>query len=434
MANNLNPLYVIEIYNSAGTLISDLSGKYIQSIKIDLIRNRAEQIVLNFNLQNLEDYARALGTNVLSLFQVDLNEVRIKRGANYLCAGQISHVQAAAGGDDMTIEVRASGWLELFAKRYTDSSEVYSSTDAGAIAWDLINDTQTSSTFGITQGTIQTSTSRDRTYEYKNIKDAIIQLSEVINGFDFEFTYDKIFNVYYPRQGSSVPIEFEYGRNCFSISLPIDGTFICNQAIVRGQGLGTQQLVQTRNNAASQTTYKLRQKILDYPDVKENATLQQHGDSELGINAIPTFTPQIVLMPNQDNTQPIIKRDFWLDDSFTVKVPGSDFFAIAANNVYRIESINVSVDKDGVETISLNEGDKTIGNQQDLPTPPTLVKPAVKKRKTYSQINKGLIGLPKIIGPKNPGKFYKQPPLKPAPGLGPVIKKASGPRKIILPG
>lgn len=393
--NNLNPLYKVEIYNSSGTLVADLSGKYVNSIRLDLIRNRAEQITLNFNLQHLEAYARTLNTDVLALLQVCLNEIRIKRGDNYLCAGQINHIQASASGDVMGLEVRASGWLELFSKRFTDASEVYSSTDAGSIAWDLINDTQTISTFGVTQGTIQTSVTRDRTYEYKNIKDAIIQLSEVINGFDFEFTYDKIFNVYYPRQGSSTPIEFEYGRNCAAISLPIDGTFICNEAIVRGQGFGTEQLLQTRTSASSQTTYKVRTKILDFPDVKETSTLQQKGDAELLVNSIPTFTPQIVLMPNQDSTQPVIQRDFWLDDSYTVKVPGSDFFSIAANNVYRIESINISVNQDGVETISINEGDKAIGAAADIPQAPPA--PAALK---MSKSSGDMLGRPKVSGKK----------------------------------
>ena len=86
----------------------------------------------------------------------------------------------------------------MFNNRYTDAVVEYASTDAGEIAWDLIDNSQnqTNGDLGITKGIIETTQNRDRTYYNQNIMEAIVNLSNVIGGFDFEFTHNKVFNVY----------------------------------------------------------------------------------------------------------------------------------------------------------------------------------------------------------------------------------------------
>jgi hypothetical protein len=358
MVNNLKPRYQVKIYDGSGNLIADVTGKH-QGIRVTATKNRPEDISVSFDLNQIEDHARNTLQSVTGMFAVDINEIRILRedstGINTIVAGQINATTASLDGDNKSIEVHASGWFELFDKRYTAATKTFSAVDAGTIAWTLINDSQslTNGNFGITQGTIVASKTRDREYEYKNIKEAIIQLSEVINGFDFEFTYDKKFNVFYPRQGkdNAYAIPLRYPGNIKSINLPIDGTAIVNSVTLRGQGQGTEQLVVTRTNSPSQASYKLRQRIVDLNDVKETTTLNEHGDEILRIDASPFAIPQIVL---RENASPVIRKDMWLDDPITIIVPESDIFDIIKGVIFRIESISISVDENDVETVSLN--------------------------------------------------------------------------------
>ena len=43
-----------------------------------------------------------------------------------------------------------------------------------------------------------------------------------------------------------------------------------------------------------------------------------------------------------------------------------DYFVNATNALYQIDSISVSVDENGIERVTINQGAKTIGTQQDL--------------------------------------------------------------------
>ncbi len=358
MVNNLSSRYITEIYDGSGNLIADLSGK-VRGLTFSVTRNRAENISLTLDMNQMMELARGLKQNVSELFAVDINEVRILRedsdGINNIVAGQIDLVVASLDGNDKTLVVQARGWLDLFSKRYTAASVTHTATDASTIAWNSINTSQglSNGNFGITQGALTTSKTRTRTYEYKDIKELIIQLSEVIDGFDFEFTWDKIFNTFYPRQGAdnADAITLEYPRNIKTINLPIDGTAIVNKVIARGQGFGDEQLVEERTDATSQLVYKLRERVADFNDVKESTTLQEHGDEILRVDTSPFAIPQITL---RENSSPVIKKEIWVDDPVKVNVLEDDFFDAIKGIIYRIESINVGVDENGIETVGFN--------------------------------------------------------------------------------
>ena len=347
----MDPKYSLYVYDSSGNLVADLTGRALNR-QVKLMRNRAEVITAEFDADNLRDLGLTIGLDVQDIFAVNRNELRIKRGDRVIAAGEIQALIPTIDGDTRKLAVRAHGWLDLFASRYTDSSEVYTGIDAGQIAWDLIDDSQnqTNGNFGVTQGNIQTSVNRDRTYSYKNIKDAIIQLSEVINGFDFEFSWDKKFNVYYPKIGSDRPeIVFTYPGNIKRLSFVRDGTEIANKIIARGGGTGSDAFQSTAQDTVSQGIYKLREKFIQFNDITNTTTLQQHADGELANLAKFYDMPDIVLDGSIDPQF----GSYGLGDTVRIYVSEERNIFQTITGSYRIDAIDLSIDEQDQETVRL---------------------------------------------------------------------------------
>lgn len=158
-------------------------------------------------------------------------------------------VGSAGGGEVGSLAVSSKGFFYLFEKRFTSSLQTYTGVDAGDIAWDLINTTQAKpyGDFGITLGLIEASKDRDRTYKWRNIKDAIEQLTSdnVKEGFDFDIDVNKEFNVFYPSKGEvRNDIVFDSSFNIDNWQVRKTGILsMCNHAIIFGEGNGDSMVV-----------------------------------------------------------------------------------------------------------------------------------------------------------------------------------------------
>lgn len=176
-------------------------------------------------------------------------------------------------------------WLYALKDRYTAQSATYSNVDAGLIAWQMINTSQlkTNGNLSITKGTIATTQDRDRTYQNQNIMEAIINLSDVIGGFDFEITDDRVFNVYTVK-GTDLTesLILEYGRNLQNATIDEDFTNPCNNAIVLGEVTDATDLSRVdRPDSTTQVKYKLREMVLSSDNVVDQNTLSEKGDAML---------------------------------------------------------------------------------------------------------------------------------------------------------
>jgi len=156
----------------------------------------------------------------LTTFPIYLGVTRllIYRENVLIWAGVVWEMEENASIDEGTVNIQCVEIFHILSeKRYT--SNTYTSTDAGTIAWGLINTTQglTGGNLGLTQGTIQATQNRDRTYLDEKIGEKIIQLTEVNNGFDFLITPSikintlGVFNVYSKRGSTITDMDLEYG-------------------------------------------------------------------------------------------------------------------------------------------------------------------------------------------------------------------------------
>lgn len=204
--------------------------------------------------------------------------VKIYRDGTLVWAGeQVARRGTLASNSTNQVTLTCNEFLEQLAHRFTASYRRFDNVDAGTIAWTLIDESQslTYGDFGITQGTITATKNRSRTYQNKNILEAIKELTAVIDGFDFELTPEKVFHVY-DQKGidRTVTTVFEYGTNIEEMSVDEDFSSIVNSTIVLGEDNRVE-----RTSTTSANIYALRQTVVNASNVTEDTTLNDKGDA-----------------------------------------------------------------------------------------------------------------------------------------------------------
>jgi len=234
-----------------------------------------------------------------TILNIGVNELHIEYKGVLMWAGQIVSTKKVANGNDTYWEVLAKDWVALLGKRFigVESLREFTTTDAGTIAWTIIDETQTlaNGDFGITEGAIEASINRTATYDKKNILSAIMELSnmgkdgEANYGFDFEITPLKVFNIYYPYKGTvRNDVVFRYPGNCENFEAFVNSWDIVNQE----WGLGTHwtgvDSIVSRADATSQVTYKRREAIKTYGDMSVLSFLQDMVYQDVQWNKDPS--------------------------------------------------------------------------------------------------------------------------------------------------
>lgn len=335
----------LEVYDGSGNRIADIT-RHCTGRGLVQSRNRSDIISFSCDIDEIKRLAISIGSNVFDIFAVNENEVRLKRNNVVVSAGQIVQATSTINTDQRTILINALGWFDLLGTRYTDQLVAFSQVDQGDIAWQLIDATQQrdNGDFGITQGNIQTSILRDRTYNFKNIKNAITELSEVQGGFDFEITWDKVFNVYYPGIGTQRDdIAFTYPGNIATLSFDRIGLEMANEVISLGAGSGGDALFAIDDDTTSQAQYGLRQSSIQASDVIEYDNLLTKAQAEISLYSSFLAIPTVTLK----NSQSLSFSDYKVGDIIPIKTNDQDVFG-AINDYYKVE----------VKTLKLGENDE----------------------------------------------------------------------------
>jgi hypothetical protein len=352
--------YTVEVYDDMGRLLADLSG-IADARNIDLARNRAGSCRFTIDMDLLENLCDIIGLEPQNLLEINKNDIRIRVGTKYIFGGQITDRNTTLDYPSR-VEVTAIGWFELLSNRFLDQDTIYTSRDAGAIAWDLIYGTQaqTYGDFGILPGTIMPSVNRSFKFVIdKNIKDAIIELSNFREGFDFEVDYDKQFHVYYPYQGFEKPnLTFIFSQdrgkgNIIGGTIYETGSKMANMILARGEGFGDAQLRVEESDINYMNTYGIRTKIVDYPDVTMRDTLTEHAQNELELYRKNLQIPEIVV----DGSKAPYMGDYGIGDRIRIKIERYKMFKDFHTKYYRIDAISIGIDDNDVETIKLTLSD-----------------------------------------------------------------------------
>lgn len=325
----------IEIYSSSDVLLAILDKA--RNIRYEQKLNDSSSFSFSLDFRD----PKATEANL----QGGQNYIKYFRGTQLQFSGEMVRWDVSLDETSETINVVCADWVWILKDRHTVASDVHTAQNEGEILQDLITDTQALSDgdLGITFGVNLATSIRDRTYEDKNLRDAFIQMSNIINGVDFEITPDRVLNIYdkkgVDRSSSHV---FEFGVNLESLGHSRDWTGLANDL----RGYGNDALVVERDDASSQSTYGRRMQTPSFPDVSVQTTLEGHLDDILRTGSVPNTEYSCALLPG---SEPLFGT-YELGDTVTIKV-NEGFILI--NQAVRIYGWSVSVDDDWKESISL---------------------------------------------------------------------------------
>jgi hypothetical protein len=151
---------------------------------------------------------------------------------------------------------------------------------------------------------------RDRTYrvtKYKHIFEAIDELSNVINGFDYavDVYYDtqkvpqKRLTLSYPRRGkrgTAATAMFEFPGDILKYTYPEEGTDLVTRSHAQGEGTGRDMKRSFKTNTSMTSRgWPLYEQHKAYTDVKRQSTLDDHAQSDLDMMDQALTLPKITV-------------------------------------------------------------------------------------------------------------------------------------------
>lgn len=349
MATTPQLKYELELWIN-GVMVADIS-KLATNRRYTIKRNNAEELEFTLDVVAFEAHCVEAGRDPEATLLPYVTDVRVRRNGSYLFGTQVVDINYTFGEDGASMVLKCSGFLDLFRDRYI--TKTYTAAESTDIARDMLDDTQiVYGDFGVVDGPEQYDTGelRDRDFTDQNIKDALINLTDLIDGkFDFAFTYDRKFNTY-AMQGSYRPsLKLTYPYNIKSISTPKTALNLFNYTIGLGSGFG-EETVRSEGgdaqDATSRLNYGTRMRIVSFNSVSDQTVLDQNTASE------NSQTKDLLILPKLTVSSEFLDLNtVWVGDRIPVEVQGHP--SLPLNDLYRIEQLSVTIDENDAEIIDL---------------------------------------------------------------------------------
>lgn len=277
-------------------------------------------------------------------------------------------LQEDAAGDAVTATFADPRFV--LGQRYSLGTETYAATDQGSIGWGLIN-SQNGRTNGDTwlrQGGITTGVNRDRVYDQRKVSDLLTELTQVIDGPDFDV--DPIdgyalglgqtqgnFRAY-ARQGSDKPnAVFGYGPGTLTNVKNMTRAYLpaVNRATVTGttQDGGTGQGIPISSTYdASNASFGIREDISSFPDNSIQATIDAKARGIVLDQSAPREVIQIVEPTAECKARPF--EHYYLGD--TIRASCKKGSIVFTNRTLRIHGIDIAINDKGYAAVRLTTG------------------------------------------------------------------------------
>lgn len=220
------------------------------------------------------------------------------------------------GDDAGKLQLAGSGFWSYWQHRKIRSTLTFEGVDQAAIVEAIFDALQavTAGSIGMNIDAPGTGVLRDRTYygyERKGAAEAVEQLSDVIDGFDFELaaawdgnTPVLTLQVAYPRIGVQAidsPLVFDRPGNILDYDCPEDATRMADLSDAVGAGEGDDMLVATSTaTAVLDAGWPLLEQVVSYKDVRITDTLAEHADADLEAAATPVTIPSMTVRGDAD--------------------------------------------------------------------------------------------------------------------------------------
>ena len=224
---------------------------------------------------------------------------------------------------------------------YVDDCYVYS-RDEDAILCDL------KIPLGVDTASAYQTNDRVVNYELQNIKDALTALTGLEDdNFDFDFNYDRTFNVYQEKGEEKLDLELLYPGNIESMTIGRSAANLANKIYQIGSGIGDERMQVEMSNSPSRQVYGTRESVISTSNVELEGTLRAQAVGVLYDKKDPTNLPQIVVKDGSVNPSNVQVGDY-------VPVQAQfDNYLEDINGIYRVYQIKLTVDETAGEQMSL---------------------------------------------------------------------------------
>lgn len=342
--------YAIEIWSKDGIPIADIR-QICTSFSWSKTLNGSESVGFTVDLKRLEEILGASGfrNDPFGFMEVGRHDIRIKRNGKYIVGTNIYRFNYTSSDNSVTLRVECVGYLNFYKTQYISGE--YTDTPQQDIMWDAISqcNEKTGGDYGVRLGIHSGDTvKRDRKYERKEVASLIQQMSNVINGCDFEFTPDKKFNTYQTKGTYRPSVRLVYPGNIQSFNFTRTLDKVANYVYGIGSGSGEEAVQSQAEDPNSEEYMYRREKISLWNSVTDQDTLNEHTDSVLHAGANIIELPNITVRDNELDMGEIDVGD-------TIRVFLGGFASIShVSGNYRITSINCNVDDNDSEQVSLS--------------------------------------------------------------------------------
>lgn len=268
--------------------------------------------------------------------------------------GYVDSIDGTVVDVEAKINVKCISYFGHLKTRRTDELVIYTQEDAGDIAWNLIETTQNKAygTLLIGKGNIEATKTRDRTYENAVISEAIIRLTNVIDGFDFVLTpvvdannkLDQIrFDVFQQLGKTREEIgELKLGEGIKSLKFASDGNIYTSVRSVGG-GFGVDNIRYEVDDTSATTGYSLRENFKKFANVNVYDTLKAHTDTYLNFYKVERLKFDIELESS------IGLNDFGVGDYLKLNIVVGNY--LEWKGKARVLAKSIKVDETGNYTI-----------------------------------------------------------------------------------
>ena len=191
---------------------------------------------------------------------------------------------------------------------------------------------------------------RDRVYVGgETVGSLIDDLSNCVNGFDWEIGADLGARFWYPQRGATITgWAAEYGSTVAALSRTVNSSAYANW--IRVTGKAADPAVPPMSSTAYQaglsdpvaTPWGIWQSPGAYPDISDQTTLDQQAAGLLAADAL--LEPSYVLEATPGRWNP---SDCWLGDTVRVIVNSG---RLAVDNAFRLQTVAFDISDDGTET------------------------------------------------------------------------------------
>lgn len=268
------------------------------------------------------------------------------------------------------LSLTAREFESYFEKRQISTTQAFTNTDQLEIARDLVNAAQAVpyGDIGVTVGAETSGVLIDRVYydyELKGVWQAIKDLSNQDDGFDFNITvdYDLITNeptktlvLGYPRTGTiysvndpnAIMFEFPAG-NIVEYEYPEDGSITVNALYAIGAGSNEGKLSSFADDATKFAAgWPLLEGQVNYSDITDQTVLDELAQGQVLALSEP---PPIIKVVVPAFIQPTYGT-YSIGDDARLRIT-DERFPNTLDEIYRIVGLNVQPGEDGPERVTI---------------------------------------------------------------------------------